>query len=151
MEPITVGAIALLALIGNKFVDWSTEKALDAIYDKAKEVIKAKSPATAAALETAAAQAALPPGEREDIGEAVLVEDVKKAAEADPEIKEAVEALGNQVNTAAQDNPELKKAIAELTAAIKAQSPTTVENWQGINIKGGENTISNPTLNFGSK
>jgi hypothetical protein len=151
MEPITVGAIALLALIGNKFVDWSTEKALDVIYDKAKQVIKAKSPATAAALESAATQAALPPGEREDIGEAVLVEEVKKAAEADPEIKEAVEALGNQVNTAAQDNPELAKAIAELTAAIKAQSPTTVENWQGINIKGGENTISNPTLNFGSK
>ncbi|MDZ7958458.1 MAG: hypothetical protein RMY34_11375 [Aulosira sp. DedQUE10] len=151
MEPITVGAIALLTLIGNKIIDWSTEKALDAGLDKAKQVIKAKSPDTAAALETAAAQAALPPGEREDIGEAVLVEQVKKAAEADPEIKEAVDALGNQVTTAAQANPELAKAIAELTAAIKAQSPTTVENWQGINIKGGENTISNPTLNFGSK
>ncbi|MBN4001377.1 hypothetical protein [Nostoc sp. LPT] len=158
MEPIISGAIALLPLIGNKVVEWSTEKTLDAglakvkqLIAKAKQILAKKSPATAAALETAAAQAALPPGERKDIGEAVLVEQVKKAAEADPEIKEAVEALGNQVSTAAQANPELAKAIAELTAAIKAQSPTIVENWQGINIKGGENTISNPTLNFGSK
>lgn len=151
MEPITVGAIALLALIGNKFVDWSTEKALDAIYDKAKQVIQDKSPATAAALETAAAQAALPPGEREDIGEAVLVEQVKKAAEADPEIKEAVEALGNQVNTAAQANPELAKAIAELTAAIKAQNPTTFVNPQGIITTGGQTKVKGSTFNFGSK
>ncbi|MDF5726800.1 MAG: hypothetical protein PUP92_01875 [Rhizonema sp. PD38] len=151
MDPITVGAIALLTLIGNKVIDWSTEKALDAGLEKVKQVMAKKSPATAAALETAATQAALPPGEREDIGEAVLVEEVKKAAQADPEIKEAVEALGNQASTAAQANPELVKAIAELTVAITAQSPSTVENWQGINIKGGTNTISNPTLSFGSK
>ncbi|WYL95740.1 MAG: hypothetical protein HEQ35_19685 [Gloeotrichia echinulata IR180] len=144
MDPITAGAIALLTLIGNKVIDWSTEKVLDASLDKAKQVLQEKSPEIAA-------QAALPPAEREDIGEAVLIEEVKKAAAADPEIKEAVEALGNQVNQAAEANPELKKAIAELTAAIKAQSPTTVENWQGINIKGGTTTISNPTLNFGSK
>ncbi|OUL32057.1 hypothetical protein [Nostoc sp. 106C] len=151
MEPITVGAIALLTFIGNKVIDWSTEKALDAGLDKAKQVLKAKSPETAAALETATAQAALPPGEREYIGEAVLVEEVKKAAAADPEIQEAVEALGNQASTAAQANPELAKAIAELTAAIKAQSPTTLVNPQGVITTGGQTTVKGSTFNFGSK
>jgi hypothetical protein len=28
------------------------------------------------------------------------------------------------------------------------QQVTTIENWKGINIKGGEATINNPTLNF---
>ncbi|MFK0732398.1 MAG: hypothetical protein ACIWVG_14780 [Gloeotrichia echinulata HAB0833] len=102
MDAITAGAIALLTLIGNKVIDWSTEKALDASLDKAKQVLQEKSPEIAA-------KAALPPAEREDIGEAVLIEEVKKAAAADPEIKEAVEALGNQVNQAAEANPELAK------------------------------------------
>lgn len=133
MDPITAGAIALLTLIGNKVIDWSTEKALDASLDKAKQVLQEKSPEIAA-------QAALPPAEREDIGEAVLIEEVKKAAAADPEIKEAVEALGNQVNQAAEANPELKKAIAELTAAIKAQSPTKKADTIGIETQKNRNS-----------
>ncbi|HIK04713.1 MAG TPA: hypothetical protein IGS40_08360 [Trichormus sp. M33_DOE_039] len=140
MDLITLGAIAL-GFLGSKFADWSINKAFDVAYDKAMQTLAAKSPETAEAF-------ALPPSEREDIGVALLVEQVEQAAQKDPEIKQAVEALGSQVTTAAQDHPELAKAIQELTATLKAQKPTTVENWRGINIKGGENTINNPTLNF---
>ena len=69
-----------------------------------------------------------------------MVEEVKKAAATDPEIKAAVEALGNDVNQAVTKNPEVEKQLT-----------TVIENWQGINIKGGKSTFKNITLNFGSK
>jgi hypothetical protein len=50
-----------------------------------------------------------------------LVEKIESAAKADPEIREAVEALANDVDAAAKVNPELEKAIKELTEAVKAQ------------------------------
>ncbi|MBP5976396.1 hypothetical protein HW132_27625 [Brasilonema sp. CT11] len=146
MEPLTAGAIALLLFLGNKLIDWGTEKAFDAAYDDIIQKLKSKSPDTVVALEAAA----LPLGEREDIGVAVL--EVEKAAQAHPEIKAAVEALGNDVNQAAKTNPELEKAIKDLTATVQAQHPGIInENWQGINFKNANPSISNNTFNFGSK
>ncbi|MGI2903943.1 hypothetical protein [Tolypothrix sp. VBCCA 56010] len=143
MEPLTAGAIALGLYLGGKFADWGIEKAFDAGLDYAKQKLQAKSPDTVATL------AALPAG-REDIGVAVL--EIEKAAQADPEIKAAVEALGNDVNQAAKTNPQLEKAIQDLTQMVQAQRPGIInENWQGINIKGGDNTINKPNFDFGSK
>jgi hypothetical protein len=146
MEPLTAGAIALLLFLGNKLIDWGTGKAFDAAYDDIMQKLKSKSPDTVVALEAAA----LPPKGREDIGVAVL--EVEKAAQAHPEIKAAVEALGNDVNQAAKTNPELEKAIKDLTAVVQAQRPDIInENWQGINFKNANPSISNNTFNFGSK
>lgn len=92
-------------------------------------------PDTAGAIELAAQRPELAQQQPLDYGEAVLVEKVEQAANADPEIKAAIEDLA-----ATQENPQV-------AAAVK----TVIENWQGINIKGGNNTINNPTLNFGSK
>lgn len=143
MEPLTAGAIALGLYIGGKFADWGIEKAFDAGLDYAKQKLQAKSPDTVATL------AALPAG-REDIGVAVL--EIEKAAQADPEIKAAVEALGNDVNQAAKTNPQLEKAIQDLTQMVQAQRPEIInENWQGINIKGGHTTINKPNFDFRSK
>ncbi|NEU71151.1 hypothetical protein PI95_000800 [Hassallia byssoidea VB512170] len=143
MEPLTAGAIALGLYIGGKFADWGIEKAFDAGLDYAKQKLQAKSPDTVATL------AALPAG-REDIGVAVL--EIEKAAQADPEIKAAVEALGNDVNQAAKTNPQLEKAIQDLTQMVQAQRPGIInENWQGINIKGGDTTINKPNFDFRSK
>lgn len=64
----------------------------------------------------------------EDYGEAVLVEKVESAANSDSEIAAAVQALAD---------------------AVKSQTPvTTIENWKGINIKGGSQTINNPNFTF---
>ena len=124
MAPLTAGAIALATLLLNK----SAEKAGEIITEKAFEqsgkvmnLLKRKSPDTASELEAAVEHPALPPGQPEYIGEAVLVEKIESAAEADPEIREAVEALGNDVDAAAKINPELEKAIRDLTEAVKAQ------------------------------
>ena len=137
MEPLTAGAGILVIWLMNKVIDWSAEKALDKAAESVMQLLKEKSPDTANSLEAVAEHAALPPSEREDIGEAVLVEKVKKAAEASPEIKVALEALGNDANQAAKENPELEKRLA-----------TVIENWRGINIKGGTNTISGNTFQF---
>jgi hypothetical protein len=140
MEPLTAGAIAFTAWVVGKIIDWSTDKTFDIASERLMQLLKQKSPDTVKALTAAKEKAALPPSERDNIGEAVLVEEVKKAAATDPEIKAAVEALGNDVNQAVIENPEVEKRLT-----------TVIENWQGINIKGGKPTIKNNTLIFGSK
>ena len=139
MEPLTTGAIALLLFCGEKFIDWGINKFYDAAFDKLME----KSRDTAEKL-------TLPPGERENIGEAVLVEMVENTAKKEPELQEALEVLGEEVQAKANKNTELETAFNQLAQKVKAQDSRIVnENWQGINIKGGTNTVQNNTFNFG--
>jgi uncharacterized membrane protein len=154
MEPLTAGAIALATLFLNKSVEKTGEILTEKLFEqggKVRKLLKRKSPETASELEAAAEHPALPPGQPEDFGEAVLVEKIESAAKADPEIRAAVEALGNDVKEAAQVNPELEKAIKELTEAVKAQQQSgititnTAEKIYG-NIQGG--SIESLTQNF---
>ncbi|MEM7556988.1 MAG: hypothetical protein AAF378_23440 [Cyanobacteria bacterium P01_A01_bin.84] len=139
MEPLTIGAMSLLMFLGEKLIDWGISKA----YDTAFEELKKTSPNTAEKL-------ALPAGERENIGEAVLVEMVKDTALNQPELQQALEVLGKEVETKANQHQELENNFNQLAEKIKAQNPTIVnENWQGINIKGGTNTVSGNTFTFG--
>ncbi|MDJ0746251.1 MAG: hypothetical protein QNJ32_23200 [Xenococcaceae cyanobacterium MO_167.B27] len=139
MEPLTTGAIALLLFCGEKFIDWGIDKAYNSAFDKLME----KSQDTAKTLE-------LPPGEWENIGEAVLVEMVENTAKNEPELKQALEELGKQVQIQASKNTELERAFNQLSQKVKEQNPQIVnENWQGINIKGGTNTVENNTFTFG--
>lgn len=39
-------------------------------------------------------------------------------------------------------------AVAEVVAAVRQAQLPVIENWKGINVKGGQNTISGNTLNF---
>jgi hypothetical protein len=66
MEPVSLGILGLLVYIGDKFAGWAIDKGFDAGYDEIMGQMKAKSTDFAKAM-------ALPPGEREDIGEAVLL------------------------------------------------------------------------------
>ena len=139
MEPLTTGAIALLLFFGEKLIDWGISKTYDAAFAKLTKI----SPHTAEKL-------ALPPTERENIGEAVLVEMVKDTAKNEPELQEALEILGEEVQAKANNNTELETAFNQLTQKLKAQNPTIVnENWQGINIKGGNNTVTGNNFTFG--
>nr|WP_226577239.1 DUF559 domain-containing protein [Microseira wollei] len=113
------------------------------------EIDGEKHPDLSRRLAAAKENPALPSQQPEDYGEAVLIEDIKSAA-ADPKIKAAIEELAAKVEEAAQVNPNLEKAIQELTEKVKPQA-TTIENWQGINIKGVRNTINHPKFEFGSK
>jgi len=155
MEPLTAGAIALVTLLLNKTFEKTGEIIVAKAFEqsgKVIELLKYKSRDTADALEAAVKNAALPPGQREDIGEAVLVEKIESVAKADPEFKAAVEALASDTDTATAQNPQLAAAIETLTEAVKAQRSSIInENWQGINIKNASPIISNNIFNFGSK
>lgn len=129
MEPFTAGAIATL------FLTKALEKAGETLGEKVMEkggklmqLLKRKSPDTASAIEVAAQHPELVEQQPEDYGQAVLVEKVESAANSDSEIAAAVQALAD---------------------AVKSQVPaTTIENWKGINIKGGSPTINNPNFTF---
>src|ERR671932_453377 len=149
MDPLTAGAIALVTLFLNKSVEKTGEILTEKLFEqggKVRKLLKRKSPETASELEAAAEQPALPRGQPEYIGQAVLVEKIESAAKADPEIREAVEALGNDVQEASKVNPELEKAIRDLTEAVQAQlsssqNPAKIAETIGINkqdIHGGE-------------
>lgn len=154
MEPLTAGAIALATLFLNKSVEKTGEILTEKLFEqggKVRKLLKRKSPETASELEAAVEQPALPPGEPEYIGEAVLVEKIESAAKADTEIREAVEALGNEVQAAAKVNPELENAINDLAETVKAQKITNIaKNNTGNVAVGGSVSIQaeNFTQNF---
>jgi hypothetical protein len=129
MEPFTAGAIATLVL--TKALEKAGETLGEKVMEKGgklMQLLKRKSPDTASAIEVAAQHPELVEQQPEDYGEAVLVEKVESAANSDSEIAAAVQALAD---------------------AVKSQVPaTTIENWKGINIKGGSPTINNPNFTF---
>jgi hypothetical protein len=129
METFTAGAIATLVL--TKAIEKAGETLGEKVMEKGgklMQLLKRKSPDTASAIEVAAQHPELVEQQPEDYGEAVLVEKVESAANSDSEIAAAVQALAD---------------------AVKEQTPaTTIENWKGINIKGGSQTINNPNFTF---
>ncbi|MEH1824148.1 MAG: hypothetical protein V7L22_02050 [Nostoc sp.] len=126
MEPVslTAGAIATLVIIKafEKTGEIIGEKAWNE-GEKLLVLLKRKEPSTAKFIEQAKTQPL-------DYSQAYLIgQQVDEAAKKDPEIAQAVEAVANEAQ------PQLTNTI--------------IENWQGINIKGGTNTISGNTFNFG--
>jgi hypothetical protein len=140
MEPVSLGILGLLIYIGDKFAGWAIDKGFDTGYEEIIGQMEAKSSDVAKVIS---------PGERENIGEAVLVEMVEEVARKNPEIGEKLADLGNGIQDVAKDNSGLEKSINDLVETLKKERPNIVnENWQGINIKGGTNTITGNTLNF---
>ncbi len=131
MELVSLSAGAIATLVLTKALEKTGEKLGEKTLEqggKLMKLLKRKSPDTATAIEVAAQNPELTEQQPEDYGEAILVERVESAAKADPEIAAAVQALAE---------------------AVKAQTPaTTIENWKGINIKGGSPTINDPNFNF---
>ncbi|MBD2774303.1 hypothetical protein [Iningainema tapete] len=132
MEPLTAGAIAFLYLLMDKTLDKTGYAIIDQAFEqggKLLQLLKRKSPETGSAIERVAQHPELAQQRPDDYGEAVLVEKVEKEAYADPEIRAYVEALAQTVKS----QPQINKVI---------------ENWKGINIKGGTDTITGNTFQF---
>lgn len=132
MEPLTATLIATLIL--TKAFEKTGEKLGEATLEqggKLLALLKRKSPATATAIEQVAQQPALAEQQPANFGEAVLVEQVE-AATADPEVKQAVEALAE----AARSQPGMVVNMTKLAEKI------------GIVNQGGTQTFSGNTFNF---
>jgi len=125
MEPVSLTAAAIATLVITKAFEKTGEIIGEKAWDEGEKLLvllKRKEPNTAKVIEQAKTQAF-------DYGQAYLIgQQVEEAAKKDPEIAQAVEAVANEAQ------PQLTNTI--------------IENWQGINIKGGTNTISGNTLNF---
>jgi hypothetical protein len=126
MEPVTLTAAAIATLVITKAFEKTGEIIGENAWNEGEKLLvllKRKEPNTAKVIEQAKTQSL-------DYGQAYLIgQQVEEAAKKDPEIAQAVEAVANEAQ------PQLTNTI--------------IENWQGINIKGGTNTISGNTFNFG--
>ena len=129
MELLTSGVTAFLTLLATQTVDKARKKIVAKTSDKLVDIglnqannvlklIQSKFPDKVAKLEDGS-----------DSQEIMEAEVVKEIANSDDEIKKELEKLGKMI----QEKSEAKQVI---------------ENWKGINIKGGTNTISNNTLTF---
>lgn len=126
MEPVSLTAAAIATLVIIKAFEKTGEIIGEKAWNEGEKLLvllKRKEPSTAKLIEQAKTQSL-------DYGQAYLIgQQVEEAAKKDPEIAQAVEAVANEAQ------PQLTNTI--------------IENWQGINIKGGTNTISGNTFNFG--
>ncbi len=125
MEPVSLTAAAIATLVITKAFEKTGEIIGEKAWDEGEKLLvllKRKEPNTAKVIEQAKTQPL-------DYRQADLIgQQVEEAAKKDPEIAQAVETVANEAQ------PQLTNTI--------------IENWQGINIKGGINTISGNTLNF---
>ena len=131
MEPLTATLIATLIL--TKAFEKTGERLGEAALaqgGKLLAVLRRKSPDIALAIEKVAQQPELAEQEPENFGTATLVGQVE-AATADPEVKQAVEALAE----AARSQPGTVMNL------------TKVAEKSGIIIQGGNNPISINELN----
>jgi hypothetical protein len=136
MEPITI-LIAVAGIVATGALSKVGENVTDEAISKSKWLlskIREKSPKTAIAIERADQQPLdysqayfeiLPASQSdEDLGR--LLENMKSLVLADPRLSQMVE-------------EELNKS---------PQLTTVIEDWKGINIKGGINTITGNTFQF---
>ncbi|MGD1901368.1 MAG: hypothetical protein ACFB9N_03930 [Geitlerinemataceae cyanobacterium] len=128
MEPIELGILAAGAKAGAAWV-WDnggetvTQEATEGVLRAAKDCIPEAAKASLAKLgERIQAKW---PREKNPFDDPELLKQMVEAEEIEPDILEAVEAV--EANT----------------------SGLTIENWQGINVKGGTNTISGNKFTFG--
>ncbi|AFZ01858.1 hypothetical protein [Calothrix sp. PCC 6303] len=127
MEPLSTAAIAIGTVIATKVLEKTGENLGEALWDKTGKflvTLKKHAPYTVTAIEQA-------PKQPLDYDKAVL-----------------------EVESAAKANPEVNQAMEDVAAAAKAETNPKVvqvlnENWQGISIKGGINTIQYNNFNFG--
>lgn len=132
MEPVALTAAAIATLVLTKAIEKSGEKLGEAVLEqggKLLSLLKRKSPNTATAIEKVAENPELATQQPLDYGEAVLVKKVEKAAGEDSEIETAVQAVVDAMKS-------------------QAQMTQVIENWQGINIKGGSPVINRPSFDF---
>jgi hypothetical protein len=129
MEPITTATIVTLVL--TKAIEKNGEKITEAVWTVAGKLLaklKEKMPLTGMKLEQVQSNPVLMESHPKDFGAEVL----------EGEIVEAVK------------DPEVLALADEVAKMVQVEKPewSIVENWQGINIKGGTNTVSGNTFNF---
>ncbi|WP_375504800.1 hypothetical protein [uncultured Nostoc sp.] len=124
MEPVSLTAAAIATLVITKAFEKTGEIIGEKAWDEGEKLLvllKRKEPSTAKVIEQAKTQPL-------NYGQAYLI--------------------GQQVEEAAKKDDEIAQAVAALAKEAQPQLTQTIENYKGIIIKGGTNTVSGNTFNF---
>ncbi|MDZ8032996.1 hypothetical protein [Nostoc sp. DedSLP04] len=122
---LETAAIAVGTIIATKALEKTTEKVTENLLDKTGKflvTLKKQSPQTVVAIEKA-------PDQPLDYGKAVL--EVQSAAQANPEVAQAVEELAQAAK--AEPNPKFIQSIQEFADTLKSQpqQPNSI-NYQNL-------------------
>ncbi|AVH72524.1 hypothetical protein [Nostoc sp. 'Lobaria pulmonaria (5183) cyanobiont'] len=124
MEPVSLTAAAIATLVITKAFEKTGEIIGEKAWNEGEKLLvllKRKEPSMAKVIEQAKTQPL-------DYGQAYLI--------------------GQQVEEAAKKDDEIAQAVAALAKEAQPQLTQTIENYKGIIIKGGTNTVSGNTFNF---
>lgn len=120
MEPLTTAAIAIGTVVATKALETTTEKATEAVIEKGKgflSFLRQESPETVTAIEKA-------PQQPLNYGGAVL--EVERVAQANPQVREAMEAL--VIAAQGSEIPNLENILQDIAAALPSLQGK-VENY----------------------
>ncbi len=129
MDPFSGLAMAG-TLILTKAFEKQGEKLGEAVWKKAESVmglLMKKAPETAVAIEKVVQTPELAVQQPSLYGHGELSQQIEELVVRDVEVRSALESLVQEASP---------------------QMPLTIENWQGINIKGGVNTVQGITQTF---
>ncbi len=129
MDPLSGLAIAG-TLILTKAFEKQGERLGEAVWKKAENVmglLTKKAPETAVAIAQVVQTPELAVQQPAQYGQGELSKQIEELVVRDVEVRAALESLVQEASP---------------------QMPLTIENWQGINIKGGSNTVQGITQNF---
>lgn len=137
MDTLTI-LIAIAGIVATGALSKVGENVTESVFSKSKELlsrIKNKSPYTAIVIENAEQQPI-------DYGQTYL--EIEAIAKSDSEMKRLLQEMKEVVLT----DPKVAEMVEHELNKANSQLPTIIEDWRGINVKGGINTITGNTLLF---
>lgn len=137
MEPLTI-LIAIAGIVGTGVLSKIGENITDKAVSKSKELlsqIRHKSPHTAIIIEKA---------EQQPIDYSQVYLEIDAIAKDDSDIQR----LLKEMKVVTLTEPKLVAIVEQELNQATPQLATIIEDWKGINIKGGINTITGNTFQF---
>jgi hypothetical protein len=137
MEPLTI-LIAVAGIVGTGALSKVGENMTDKVVFKSKQLlaaIKEKLPDTANALAKS---------EDEPLDYSQTYLELNVVAKKDRELSQ----LFQEMESLVLAHPRLSEWVEKELGEANPQLISTIENWKGINVKGGINTITGNTFQF---
>jgi hypothetical protein len=140
MDPLLISIAGLVASGALTKVGENVTDSFISFIIKSKHLldeIQKKSPSTAIAIQNANQHPL-------DYGQAYI--DIETVSKNDQDMKNLLQEMRELIES---DKAIAKKVEQEInTPNFRVTSSSIIENWKGINVKGGNNTITGNTFNF---
>lgn len=137
MDPLTI-LIAVAGIVATGALSKAGENIADNVLSKAKQLlsrIEDELPQIATAIKNAEKHPI-------DYGQAYL--EIEAVAKSDPEMQNLLQEMKEE----ALNNQKVEQVVENELNRSSSKLETVIEDWQGINIKGGINSITGNTFHF---